>query len=519
MNYFQRQFLMLLNQGSIVLYILLMHQLGHVITEDNVFHIIMVTLLFLDAAYISYKNINNNRTLNLFSALLLVNGWQGFLWIFESSRFLNYIATLLIPTTLFQIVRFLLAFLFQESTYNNQKLIECLITSNFVVSLIAIFFETHVFFLVLLAQYVLSFVLMIVVVWSNRERIRFVIQSHKIQLLLAVGCVCGLFVGYIFCFYRKSTFMDALGNDLIIMFVCVSIQSMLLGRVSGRAYSNRISSRRWAFLSIGIGTVGILVVWILGVPITAVVALGHVVIFFIQLYHLLVYHQVTLEWGESIQNKRSCFYAQGFFQIKKEEELKNKFSNYLHDDILQDLLAVRNLIGRAENPEIKQLIISVIDQLNQSIREEMHEYHPILLKHLTMRDNIENLIEHIGLNFPNHHCGVTIVCDNKTFLVEPYDIIIYRMMRELIRNIFKHSEATSAVVSLTQKYGEISLVVSDNGRGMTESNFGGGLSSITEQVEMLGGMIHIQSCIHTGTSIQINLPMKGEGSYEYFTSR
>ena len=519
MTYFQRQFLMLLNQGSIVLYIFLMYQLGHVMTEDNVFHMIMVTLLFLDAAYISYKNINNNRTLNLFCALLLINGWQGFLWIFDSSRFSNYIATLLIPITLFQIVRFLLAFLFQESTYNNQKSIEFLIRSNFIVSIIAMFFKTYIFFLVIFIQYALSFVLMICVVWSNKERIRFVIQSQKIQLLLAVVCVCALFIGYILCFYRKTTFMDAIGNYLIIMMVCATIQSVLFGRVSGRAYSHRISSTHLTIMSILICIVSILIIRALEMPLTTVVTLGYTVVFFVQLYHLLIYHQMMMVSEKNIQDKRSSLYLQGLFQIKKEEELKNKFSNYLHDDILQDLLAVRNLIGKADNPEIKQLIISVIDQLNQSIREEMHEYHPILLKHLTIRDNIENLIEHIRLNFPKHHCEVTIVCDNKTFLVEPYDIIIYRIMRELIRNLFKHSEATSAVVSLTQEYGEISLSVSDNGRGMEGADFNGGLRSIIEQVEMLGGKIHIKSDTPAGTNIQINLPMRGEGSYEYFTSR
>ena len=40
-------------------------------------------------------------------------------------------------------------------------------------------------------------------------------------------------------------------------------------------------------------------------------------------------------------------YVHNLVQIVKEEQLKSGFSNYLHDEILQDILAVKNMMNKS----------------------------------------------------------------------------------------------------------------------------------------------------------------------------
>ena len=45
-----------------------------------------------------------------------------------------------------------------------------------------------------------------------------------------------------------------------------------------------------------------------------------------------------LKYFETIQKN---FYINGMYQSLREEEIKKDFSNYLHDEILQDLLSIK----------------------------------------------------------------------------------------------------------------------------------------------------------------------------------
>ena len=89
----------------------------------------------------------------------------------------------------------------------------------------------------------------------------------------------------------------------------------------------------------------------------------------------------------------------------------------------------------------------------------------------------------------------------------------------------KYAQADSCRLSLTGDGEEITLTVSDNGRGMPASALAprtghGGLGAIKAQVEALGGTFSLESPRPFpepgGTRITITLPVKGEISYESF---
>ena len=127
-------------------------------------------------------------------------------------------------------------------------------------------------------------------------------------------------------------------------------------------------------------------------------------------------------------------YKSALRQLQQEEALKTEFANFLHDDVLQDLLAVKNMVSKAYRPDIQDVITETLDNLNIHIREQMQDYHPVLLKNLTIKENYMNLIEAVAQGFPQKNVSISFECPDSLFLVEPYTLLVYRLIKELFPN-------------------------------------------------------------------------------------
>jgi len=102
---------------------------------------------------------------------------------------------------------------------------------------------------------------------------------------------------------------------------------------------------------------------------------------------------------------------------------------------------------------------------------------------------------------------------------------VYRIVQECVNNIIKHSQATEASLTVKRRAAEITLLVTDNGRGFPGNVAGGagapaaeaqgdesqtksggfGLIGIAERVKMLHGSCELEST--RGTIIRINIPL------------
>ena len=190
--------------------------------------------------------------------------------------------------------------------------------------------------------------------------------------------------------------------------------------------------------------------------------------------------------------------------------------------MLQDLLAIKNMMSKAHRPDIQDTIIETLDGLSVRIRQQMQDYHPVILKNLTAKENYQNLIEAVATSFPHRDVAVSFECSDSLFLVEPYGILMYRLLKELLTNVYKHSDGNRAWVILSQEKGMIELGVSDNGTSTLESITSSderthkGIASIKEQVSQIGGIIVLSNNTPNGIRVQITIPMKGDVSYQHF---
>jgi signal transduction histidine kinase len=141
---------------------------------------------------------------------------------------------------------------------------------------------------------------------------------------------------------------------------------------------------------------------------------------------------------------------------------------------------------------------SAIFALNQ---HEMHKGHSLL-------DLLQDLIADF-----QHQCGINATLIARDDLGDlPFSMVeaIYRLTREALNNVYKHSNATAAFVSLKREESAIILTVQDDGAGLpegqpldaVESSLHFGLSSMRQLVAPFGGQFTIQNNDEEGVIVK-----------------
>jgi two-component system sensor histidine kinase DegS len=94
------------------------------------------------------------------------------------------------------------------------------------------------------------------------------------------------------------------------------------------------------------------------------------------------------------------------------------------------------------------------------------------------------------------------------------EVVLFRVIQELLSNIHEHAHASHAQVSVDFGDEVIAAAVEDDGSGFevaevlgaAQQRKGLGLATIQERLEMLGGSMHIESRIGRGTKVRIEIP-------------
>ncbi|MEP6927186.1 MAG: ATP-binding protein, partial [Ginsengibacter sp.] len=95
----------------------------------------------------------------------------------------------------------------------------------------------------------------------------------------------------------------------------------------------------------------------------------------------------------------------------------------------------------------------------------------------------------------------------ETRIDKSIEIIIYRIVQELLNNTMKHAAATEAFVQLIREGSRLNIVVEDNGKGfdtsLAENNKGAGLENVRSRVDYLKGQLDIHAEPGKGTLVNI----------------
>lgn len=91
----------------------------------------------------------------------------------------------------------------------------------------------------------------------------------------------------------------------------------------------------------------------------------------------------------------------------------------------------------------------------------------------------------------------------------PEALQLMRMVQEMLTNVVKHARATQVRVSTLAAIGQVTVCVSDNGRGFDSGSqpSGRGLRFMKQRARLLGGELRIDSTPGVGTGIWLELPV------------
>jgi signal transduction histidine kinase len=188
--------------------------------------------------------------------------------------------------------------------------------------------------------------------------------------------------------------------------------------------------------------------------------------------------------------------------IKLQEEERQRIAADLHDDAGPLLATARlylteNLVELDKASQIQSIFSAkeIIDEAIQLVRNISHSLMPPTLKNFGLESAVNDFFQKInGAGAINVNCRFH---DYKTRLKPEKELIVFRVIQELINNILKHSNAS--FIHLTQHNGEDNIIIRlhHDGKGLThedfikmsKSNVGLGLINIQSRLNVIYGDI------------------------------
>lgn len=201
--------------------------------------------------------------------------------------------------------------------------------------------------------------------------------------------------------------------------------------------------------------------------------------------------------------------------IDTEEKERQAFAREVHDGLGPILSSIKMAFSafNKENIGVKNKIIAErtetsIDLAIATIREISNNLSPHLLESFGLKKSIQAFYNSIALaNKPKLeflHCKIP------PKLSKNIEVILYRILCELINNTLKHAEASLINIVLFENHGAMELNFSDNGAGFDlkqKISSGNGLANIHSRVKSLNGKVRIFTTPGKGLFIKINIPL------------
>ncbi len=159
-----------------------------------------------------------------------------------------------------------------------------------------------------------------------------------------------------------------------------------------------------------------------------------------------------------------------------------------------------------------QTINTLVDQACTDIRSMSHKLNMGVSENFGLVPALKELTDQLHQSGEIKVEFKASVCDDH--LDSKCEIVIYRIVQELVSNVLKHANATKLSVLLTcfEEEELINIIVQDNGKGIVKKrkrkdSTGIGLASLEKMVASQQGELNIDSNPESGTTISIDLPL------------
>ncbi|RPH33436.1 MAG: sensor histidine kinase [Bacteroidales bacterium] len=206
-------------------------------------------------------------------------------------------------------------------------------------------------------------------------------------------------------------------------------------------------------------------------------------------------------------------------QIENEEQTLNRISQEIHDNIGQILSLVKLNLNTVKiekcDPQVQKKIVGTKELVSKAItdlRQLSKSLNSIHLSEQYLSDSIKQEIEIINRT-EEYTTDLVLRGDERAFDPQK-QLIIFRIVQEILNNIVKHAKARQIRVELDYGLESFTIKVIDDGVGFDLSSMnlingkerGTGLSNISYRAQLIGASLGIDSQKGKGTTITLNAP-------------
>jgi two-component system nitrate/nitrite sensor histidine kinase NarX len=184
-------------------------------------------------------------------------------------------------------------------------------------------------------------------------------------------------------------------------------------------------------------------------------------------------------------------------------EERNAIARELHDSLAQSLSYMKIQLARLQAVLPAEMAQTDVAQIAQAIREGVDSAYRQLRELLTtfrtslhahgLASTLEEVAEELS-----SRSGVNISIDNRIRrmrLTVNEELHVAQIVREALTNVIRHARASAATVRLSSSANEVTVLIEDDGRGITNEEGGDhhyGLAIMRERTRSLGGRLGIR---------------------------
>ena len=233
--------------------------------------------------------------------------------------------------------------------------------------------------------------------------------------------------------------------------------------------------------------------------------------------HLYLRQQKVAEEQKHLQENLRYYLRE---VTKAQEEERKRISRELHDETIQSLVVLsRRLDVLASNSkgmteEARLQMEELREQVNdtiQSVRRLSQDLRPAALDRLGLLPALEWLATDAA-KYSGISTSVKVIGTERR-LSEEVELVLFRITQEALRNVWRHSQATKAEITVRFDESRTCIIIADNGKGfklsksMSELARDGklGLAGMQERAQLLNGTVTVESEPGKGTRVIVDV--------------
>jgi two-component system NarL family sensor kinase len=254
--------------------------------------------------------------------------------------------------------------------------------------------------------------------------------------------------------------------------------------------------------------------------ITFIIIAGSILLLLLVLFVVMFMLSFQRRRIKHLQEKQALKTAYDQEILKSQIEVQNQTLQHigqeLHDNIGQLLSVAKinlNILEESDNTEHEY-----IKQTNEIITQSINDLRALtksldgdFVHDFGLEESISHELQRIRKT-KRFQTEISVLGEKKKLGYER-EIVLFRIVQEVLNNALKHSKAKNIDITLHYFTNCFELLVKDNGKGFDlsaikskgMSSSGAGLRNIQRRMELIGGQCSINSILGEGTEVRLKL--------------